>query len=88
MTKQDRRRPYKVQPKSSLLTLPRAGTHYERLQDFVKPPKAISQGRESEAIPISTQWIGWSGRVVGSERCFRKITFRYNQCHSCNFGKD
>ena len=27
-------------------------------------------------------------KVRGSERCFHKTTFRYNQCHSCYSGKD
>jgi len=42
MAKQDGGRPHEVQPKSSLPVPPRMRAPYRELQDFVKPPGAIS----------------------------------------------
>ena len=42
MAKQDGGRRHEAQPKSSLPVPPGMKAHYQGLQDFVEPPKAIS----------------------------------------------
>ena len=76
MAKQDGWKPREVQLEPLLPIPSRSGTHYEELQEFVRPFGSAGPRRKVEAIVAPFYWPGEANWFGSLEGCFFKTSSR------------